>query len=209
MIVATATRGESGSVDARGPDLAVLRERELRDALAIVGVTDIRFLGLADGACDEADPATMSAMIAQLLLGEQPDLVVTFGPDGITGHPDHRAVSRWTLGAWQREPTGRLLLATMTDEFVERNRDFHDLIGMSMGPPLQSVNRSEIVAEILATPEERTITAAMLDAQASQTSGLIDLVGRAAFESWWTEEMFRSPTGADLSWAAEALQTAR
>lgn len=205
VIVATATRGEAGSAEAGGSPLADLRERELRDALAIVGVTDVRFLGLADGACDEADPATMSATIARLLLVEQPDLVVTFGPDGITGHPDHRAVSRWTLDAWQQNPTGRVLLATMTDEFVERNRDFHDLIGMSMGPPLQSVDRSELVAEIVATPEERRVKAAMLDAHASQTSALIDLVGRHAFETWWTDEMFRSPTGADLSWAADAL----
>ena len=33
-----------------------------------------------------------------------PTSIVTFGPDGVTGHPDHRAVGRWATDAWARTP---------------------------------------------------------------------------------------------------------
>jgi len=55
-------------------------------------------LGLRAGAMAEAE-ASASARIEQLLAAERPAAVVTFGPDGGNGHPDHRAVHRWTRRA--------------------------------------------------------------------------------------------------------------
>src|SRR3954463_12618327 len=58
VVVVTATLGERGTSDpAAGPPerLARLRRAELRDALAAVGVDEVRVLGLPDGGCDEHD----------------------------------------------------------------------------------------------------------------------------------------------------------
>ena len=44
-----------------------------------------------DGECTWNDGTDQ---IAELIAEVAPDLIVTFGPDGMTGHPDHRAVTR-------------------------------------------------------------------------------------------------------------------
>ena len=40
--------------------------------------------------------------IVEKLQEHRPDIIITFGPDGISGHPDHVAVSRWTTTAFDR-----------------------------------------------------------------------------------------------------------
>jgi LmbE family N-acetylglucosaminyl deacetylase len=205
VVLVTATRGELGSSD---PDqdragLAALREHELRSAMRVIGVSDIRFLGLADGSCESADEQTMTAVIADIIGQEDPDVVVTFGPDGITGHPDHQSVSRWTIGAWHRRPKTELLLATMTDEFLELNAALHERIGLSMGPPLHSVPGHDLALEIVPSADEQRLKSEVLDAHASQTTALVDLLGRGAFDSWWSREMFRLPSIDDMVWAGE------
>lgn len=206
VILLTATRGEFGSSDSDGDGtgLATLRERELRSAMRVIGVSDVRFLGLSDGACELADDETMTAVIADVIAQEEPDVVVTFGPDGITGHPDHQAVSRWTIGAWRRWPRSELLLATMTDEFLDRNEELHERIGLSMGPPLRSVPASDLALEVVPSADEQRRKLQVLDAHASQTTALVHLMGRRAFECWWSHEMFRLPSRDDIRWAGDA-----
>jgi LmbE family N-acetylglucosaminyl deacetylase len=99
-----ATRGERGwrgpEVDDPGPAaVGRLREAEARSAATILGVARIGFLGLFDGEVAAAPAARAAARIAATLRGTRPDVVVTFGPDGLTGHPDHVAVSRLTSAA--------------------------------------------------------------------------------------------------------------
>lgn len=203
VVLVTATRGELGSSDPRCDPAAVamLREEELRSAMRVIGVADVRFLGLADGGCDRADSATMTAVVADLIGQVRPDVVVTFGPDGITGHSDHRAVARWTIGAAQRWSDTELLLATMTDEFLDRNAVLHDRIGLSMGPPLSSVPAHDLALHVVSSPDERRRKLQVLDAHASQTTTLVDMMGRRTFADWWPDEMFRRPSVDDLVWA--------
>ena len=176
----TATRGELGSDDPRcdPASLAMLREKELRSAMRVIGVSDVRFLGLADGDCELADRAMMTSIVADAIGEVRPDVVVTFGPDGITGHPDHQAVARWTIGAWRRCPSTELLLATMTDEFVRRNAALHDRIGLSMGLPLRSIPEHDLALHVGPSADERRRKWHVLAAHASQTTSLVDLMGR-------------------------------
>src|SRR5690606_22008818 len=95
----TATRGEQGvpADDPRDPDeVGRLRERELRAALAAAGAHDLRLLGHRDGGCDAVPHERGVAAVARAIADTRPEVIVTFGPDGITGHPDHVAVHRWT-----------------------------------------------------------------------------------------------------------------
>ncbi len=99
-----ATRGEAGRyVDDYGqlsPEtLGRIRTHELRRAAEILGIRRTFFLGYRDGQLDQVDPDEATARIAEPIRMVRPDVVVTFGPDGLYGHPDHIAISQLTSAA--------------------------------------------------------------------------------------------------------------
>ncbi len=103
-----ATRGEVGEIakgsDATPETLGAYREQELRDAMAILGVHDVRFLEFRDsgmaGTPENADPralhnASSESVVAPLVAvirERQPDVICTWDESGGYGHPDHVAV---------------------------------------------------------------------------------------------------------------------
>lgn len=100
----TATLGQRGWKGPKeaypGPDaLGELREEELRAACAALGVHQLTLLGYMDGALDQVDPSNAHRRIADAIRRARPDVVLTFGPDGAYGHPDHVAVSQFTTAA--------------------------------------------------------------------------------------------------------------
>jgi len=100
----TATRGERGrfgdNVNPPGPDVVgQTREAELMAAARELGLREVRVLGYPDGALDKADPAGAIARIAGHLRRVKPHVVITFGPEGAYGHPDHIAISQFTTAA--------------------------------------------------------------------------------------------------------------
>jgi LmbE family N-acetylglucosaminyl deacetylase len=100
----TATRGERGrffSPDrkAEPAEIGLVREAELGAAAAVLGVREVSFLGYPDGAVDQIDSAIAIAAIVQHIRRVRPHVVVTFGPDGAYGHPDHIAISQFTTAA--------------------------------------------------------------------------------------------------------------
>jgi LmbE family N-acetylglucosaminyl deacetylase len=105
----SATAGERGTDDPQTwppQRLGQVRRWEAAAAMAILGVTDHRFLDLPDGGLADLDPAEPVARIAAIIDEVRPDTILTFGPDGTTFHPDHQTVSAWVTQAWRR--TGRL-----------------------------------------------------------------------------------------------------
>ena len=64
-----------------------------------LGVKDVRFLDYPDGGLDRVDPARAIEAIAHHIRRVKPHVVVTFGPDGAYGHPDHVAISQFTTAA--------------------------------------------------------------------------------------------------------------
>jgi LmbE family N-acetylglucosaminyl deacetylase len=105
-MIVSATRGEAGQIQdahiATRHTLGAVREQELRTACAELGVRRIECLDYHDGALAEVDPARLAAEVAAYIRDFQPDVVVTFGPDGGSGHPDHIAISFATTLACQR-----------------------------------------------------------------------------------------------------------
>jgi LmbE family N-acetylglucosaminyl deacetylase len=102
--VLTATRGEYGwfgDPDANpGQDaLGRLREAELRAATAALGVTELSLLDYIDGELDAARPAEIIGQIAEQIRRVRPHVVLTFGHDGIYGHPDHIAIGQFAAAA--------------------------------------------------------------------------------------------------------------
>jgi LmbE family N-acetylglucosaminyl deacetylase len=104
----TATRGDSGRYrgyrldDHQHPGplaLANIREGELRAAASVLGVREVSILNYHDQHLDHANPREAIAAIVRQMRRVQPDVVVTFGPDGAYGHPDHIAISQFTTAA--------------------------------------------------------------------------------------------------------------
>jgi LmbE family N-acetylglucosaminyl deacetylase len=200
VVVVTATLGEHGTGDpiAWPPSrLAPLRRTELGKSLAAVGVDELHLLGLEDGTCEAHDG---TSAIARYISELEPDLIVTFGPDGMTGHPDHRAVSHWVTGAWAATgSTAPLWYATLTDDFHARWGALNDEVGLWVdqpSPPCTPV--AEVAYDLWLDDDLLDRKMAALRAHASQTEPLITLVGRATFREWWRTESFRVPTEAGV-----------
>lgn len=100
----TATRGERGwfgdPADYPGPDrLGQIRQAELAAAASVLGLREVNFLGYQDGDLDQADPGEAVAKIVTHLRRIRPQVVVTFDPWGVYGHPDHIAISQLATSA--------------------------------------------------------------------------------------------------------------
>jgi LmbE family N-acetylglucosaminyl deacetylase len=100
----TATRGERGryfdnALRPSDEEVGQVREAELRTAAAVLGVREVSLLGYWDGSLDTADAVEAVGRIAAHVRRIRPQVVVTFGPDGAYGHPDHIAISQLTCAA--------------------------------------------------------------------------------------------------------------
>jgi LmbE family N-acetylglucosaminyl deacetylase len=205
VTVVTATLGEQGTPDASLAGTAAFgsrREGELRRCLAELGVTDLRLLGLPDGGCPEADAPSQVAAIAAVIDEVDPEVIVTFGPDGMTWHPDHRAVSAWTTEAWARTGSAAdLLYASMTEEFAHTHDALHARIGLfaDWGPGhAATIPRAEVVLEAAMTPAELARKRRALGHHASQIEGVVAAFGEEDYLQWLHQETYRRPAEADL-----------
>ena len=100
-----ATNGDVGEISdpalATPENLWQVRQEEMRRAMAVMGITDVRFLGYRDSGMDgtpdnenpaclfQADPSKVEAEVSALLDELKPDIVFTHDPTGGYGHPDH------------------------------------------------------------------------------------------------------------------------
>ena len=106
VVLVTATRGEVGEIhnmdeSASRPRLGEIRTDELKAAGEILGVDRIEILGYRDSGmvdtADNKDPRSFhqarldeaAGKLAAVIRDERPDVVVTYGEDGVYGHPDH------------------------------------------------------------------------------------------------------------------------
>ncbi|MPZ67528.1 MAG: hypothetical protein GEU83_19215 [Pseudonocardiaceae bacterium] len=91
-----ATAGEAGDPSMAAPAVAQLRERELGAACRALGIEQFRLGRLPDGGLADADVDAVVEDVVRHLRAVRPEVVVTFGPDGRSGHPDHIAIGRFT-----------------------------------------------------------------------------------------------------------------
>jgi LmbE family N-acetylglucosaminyl deacetylase len=100
----TATRGEHGWPGPKEEypgmtELGQIREKELRAAADVLGIHELILLDYIDGDLDRADPPEIIGQIASQIRRIRPQVVLTFDPQGVYGHPDHIAISQFTLAA--------------------------------------------------------------------------------------------------------------
>ena len=100
--LAIVTDGEKGTqahaAIPAGPELAKVRAEEARCSCRALGIEPPILLGFKDGELGKQSRppwvplAEVQAELAKLLARARPDAVITFGPEGAYGHPDHRLV---------------------------------------------------------------------------------------------------------------------
>ncbi len=147
LVVLHATDGGGGEVapgvsvadDGLGPQ----RRREDDAAWRAVGRVPDRhdWLGYADGHVASVPRERLVDQIAAFLTQERPDVVVTFGLDGITGHPDHIAVGAATDAAFHRVRASRgpglrrLLHCAIRESLFERHQQWRTRNGRERWDP--------------------------------------------------------------------------
>ena len=196
VVDVTATRGEGGSMDEdRWPPetMAEVRTEELLRSLDVLGVREHRFL---EGYVDVDMDATLgdgTDQVRAIIAHVQPDTVLTFGPEGMTGHHAHQDVSRWTTAAFHdAAPTGaRLYHATYPPEWGARWIDavapFE--IFRPGTPPI--VPREQIAIALELPPDLLELKLAAIKCHESQIEALLHVFGDDGFREFMAAEYFR------------------
>ncbi len=138
VVLVTATGGELGEVPdgllGPGETLAERRARELAEAARILGTGRQVFLGYEDsgmegeesasraGCFATADVDEAARRLADLLVAEGSDVLVTYDEHGGYGHPDHVQVHRVGMAAADLAGTPVVYMATMDRDFMRSLR---------------------------------------------------------------------------------------
>lgn len=125
--VVCATRGEAGGT---GAYLGEVRERELRDAAALLGVDHVELLGFADsGMSGEAGEDTLAGSPFEKVLAAVESAVADFRPDVLVtldasdSHRDHVRIRDAALTAARNAGVPRVYLACLPRSLMRRWAD--------------------------------------------------------------------------------------
>lgn len=204
--VVIATRGQRGwqgyPADNPGPDaLGQMREAELQAAISTLGVSELTLLDYMDGDLDQADPATIIREIVACIRTARPQVVITFGPDGSYGHPDHIAISQFTLAAVGLaadpcyEADGEPHRVSKLYFYVENNVQlpmYLEQLGGDLSFPVDGVKRGPIIwpdwaitTRIDASDHWRTVLQAMLCHYSQTFEWKLDTLPEAWHQQVW------------------------
>lgn len=190
VVCVTATAGEAGETADEerwpGAELGSIRRAEMAECMRILGVDAHHWLDLPDGSLADVPVDHGVGLVEAVLEEERADTVLTFGPDGMTGHPDHVAI-----GAWTHEAVGRLgldcrvLAPTNTQAWYDAWPDLTAAVFPDGGPVTDPADLAMVVE---LSPEMASRKVEALRAQASQTSGIVDALGVEAYTRWVATE---------------------
>lgn len=202
VVCITATRGDAGKTadEQKWPqaELGVIRERELDESLAHLGAIEHYWLDYRDGHLKEAPANNAVERLTQIIKLVQPDTILTFGPDGLTGHPDHQTVYEWAQAALHA--SGRQATILMARESTEKyetcGKALHEAANVyfAIDEPVTIPTRDADLYFVL-PPDIYQKKIAALQAHQSQMSGLLaDTKGGPALREYAKTECFvRAP----------------
>ena len=167
------TNGDVGEISdpalATPETLAQVRQQELRNAMAVTGVTDVRFLNYRDSgmagtgdnehpdSLHRADPAVVINSLVAIISETTPDIVITHDPSGGYGHPDHRAMCQHATEAFRQVDAGEVpaprFLYYVCFPRSNFQRMWRKMVEMDITPPF--ANRD---IDLVGTPDEEVTT---------------------------------------------------
>ena len=171
FILVHATFGEKGEIRKGFPatrqTLGSTRQAEDQAAWRALGRAPDRheWLGLPDGGVADVPFDEVVAAVARILDEEDPAVVVTFGPDGIFGHPDHIAIGAAAdeafarLRSEHRSGFQRLAHGAVPQTVFERWNQQRAQLGLTTFDPTQTYHMRGIADEqIRITVDCRAVT---------------------------------------------------
>jgi LmbE family N-acetylglucosaminyl deacetylase len=179
VVCITATKGEAGVQDeSRWPAerLGEIRAQELRAALDIIGINEHHWLGYIDGTCESVDPAVAVGQIVPFIADIKPDTILTFGPEGMTGHTDHATVSRWVSAAVEASDHKPAVyhaveLQEVYDKYLKKADEMFNIYFNIDKPPLKTEEECDICFYM--DRDQQLIKRKALEVMPSQTEGLL------------------------------------
>ncbi len=192
----TATRGEGGSFDEElwpAATMGQVREQELARSFSILGVTEHEFLDLPDIDMDTPLPESGSARVRELIEQVRPDTVLTFGPDGMTGHVGHMSVSTWATEGFRRAaPSGsRLYYAVYTKEWADEIVPKLNQFGVFRPGTPPVVAREDLAIAFELSDELLELKMKAIREHVSQIEPMAELFGDPFLTRMMHEESFR------------------
>jgi LmbE family N-acetylglucosaminyl deacetylase len=108
VVCVTATKGEAGARPGRRwspKKMGKVRSKELNRVIKKLGIKEHHCLNYGDGCCCDVDQPEACACLENYIEEYKPDSILTFGPEGLTGHQDHATVSGWVDVAVKKSGT--------------------------------------------------------------------------------------------------------
>ncbi len=157
--------------------LPEVRRKELLDACKVMGIEDLRMLGLHDKTLEFEDEEFLADIVEEALLELKPSLVLTFYP-GHGVHPDHDAMSNAVAIAAGRLPVQER--PTVYGKAILKNS-------------VELIGEPDVTIDIRSVAEEKLKA---IKAHKSQTSGWVELMEKQLkenapeIEDWLYRETF-------------------
>jgi LmbE family N-acetylglucosaminyl deacetylase len=179
-----ATNGDVGEISdpalATPETLAQVRQEELRKAMAVTGIQDLRFLNYRDSgmagtednnhpnSLRQAEPGHVAGQLVGIIREVRPQVVITHDPSGGYGHPDHKAICQHTTQAFslagdasaypeqlaqERQPWTPELLYYVCFPRSNFRRMWREMLELGITPPFASLD-----IDSLGTPDEEVTT---------------------------------------------------
>lgn len=187
----TATKGEAGVQDeSRWPaqKLAEIRTEEIKKAMQIIGVKQHHWLDYLDGCCCDAPQSKAASELKKLIDEIKPDTILTFGPDGTTGHPDHQTISRWVeLATLDSEIVVYHFVEErhIYDKYLKKLDQQFNIFFNIKKPPIFPREECDIAYQL--PPEIITIKHDALKAMPSQTEALLSKMPKEYLQAFMVE----------------------
>ncbi|MCG1021033.1 bacillithiol biosynthesis deacetylase BshB2 [Sutcliffiella horikoshii] len=157
--------------------LPEVRKKELVDACEVMGIEDLRMLGLHDKTLEFENEEYLADIVEEALLELKPSLVLTFYP-GHGVHPDHDAMSNAVAIAVARLPEQER--PTVYGKAILKNS-------------VELIGEPDVTIDIRSVAEEKLKA---IKAHKSQTSGWVELMEKQLkenapeIEDWLYRETF-------------------
>ena len=173
-------------VTVQGEDLVKQRAEEARCAAQTLGIEPPILLGFPDGklgdyAGDRSLIYRLTQRVAEELARLRPDAVLTWGPDGGTGHPDHRIVGDIVTQLQRAGAPGvpeRVFYMYLTDESMRA-------MNQRGAPPFTIPQAKYFTVRVPFTPEDLEAARRSMSCHRSQfTAEVVQRVFPAAAKSW-------------------------
>lgn len=183
VVCVTATMGEKGVQDeSRWPviDLADIRTAEMEQVMQLIGVKYYHCLGYSDGHCVNVSIEEAVSKIDEFIDKYHVDTIITFGPDGLSGHVDHQTVSGWVnqavLNRGDEVSVYQVVQPKVLYEYMKEADEKYDIFFNIDEPPLVDEITSDIYFTL--SPDLSDKKFSILTSMPSQYDKLIQSYGK-------------------------------